>query len=93
MATLKKIFLIIVFLLLVLLGGATYYLYTQNTKNAAELQNLRQQNAIFFQNEAVINDEADRCKELIAQEEGNFDDFTYCQSFLEFVDGLQSQVE
>ena len=97
---LKKYLIIFVALFLIGIGGFSYYKYSEYLRLVNLEVTLQQENAIL-QNKASEYDklrnnislETERCKSLLAQEQGVFADFTYCQQFVDFSEALEHKVK
>ncbi len=84
----------VLFVLFILLAVGSYvyiqyksYLKLQENARMAIQENtsLQQEVVKYEQLKNALNQENDRCEKLLTQEEGNFNDFTYCQKLIEFL--------
>jgi len=78
-------------LILLLLSGAGFYGYRWYLNTAELFHNAKANESLagkyIFLDEA-LQSERSRCIEFIAQQQGDFSSFAYCQKFIEWADAL-----
>lgn len=96
----KKLYLAIFALLLLLASGVYgYFQYKSFIKlqESAEIavkenNELKQKVNEYNELKQILTQEKSRCEKLLLQAEGNFAEFSYCQSFLEFINNTNKNL-
>lgn len=92
----KLYFLVGVLVLLASFSSYVYFKYVSVTHRLSTIDTLESQNSTlttqvdqYNAQKKMISTEVERCEDILTQEAGRFDDFSYCQKFLQFAESLK----
>lgn len=84
----KKKILAVIILIGLAFGVYGYFWYQGLLELRDEAEMLVEHEEIYSSLVTALEEESSRCKNFIAQEEGEFSSFNYCQNFIEWSSGL-----